>query len=204
MNDQRYQTAAVAGFHQRWDSSSSCSSSSPSSWWWRTAGRSAQSSSRGFFLILAGMLSFYVLFMLRRLLWDRYDFHKLDVIIPVLAVADVVLEILNQFTEVAQVTSPADAGRIVAARILFIIVPWGIINIVFAAGLLKLHFSEKSLLRPFAYLYLAARDRSHFHGPGPGLPGLRPLPLPLPPHDRRRVGHPAGPDVPSVPGNGAG
>jgi hypothetical protein len=111
---------------------------------------------RGFFLILAGMLSFYVLFMLRRLLWDRYDFHRLDVVIPVVAVADVVLEILNQFTEVAQVTSPADTGRIVAVRILFIIVPWGIINIVFAAGLLKLQFSEKSLLRPFAYLYLAA------------------------------------------------
>jgi hypothetical protein len=111
---------------------------------------------RGFFLILAGMLSFYVLFMLRRLLWDRYDFHKLDVVIPVVAVADVVLEILNQFTEVAQVTSPADTGRIVAVRVLFIIVPWGVINIVFAAGLLKLQFSEKSLLRPFAYLYLAA------------------------------------------------
>jgi len=111
---------------------------------------------RGFFLILAGMISFYVLFMLRRLLWDRYDFHKLDVVIPVVAVADIVLEILNQFTEVAQVTSAADTGRIVAVRILFIIVPWGIVNIVFAAGLLKLQFSEKSLLRPFAYLYLAA------------------------------------------------
>lgn len=111
---------------------------------------------RGFFLILAGMISFYVLFMLRRLLWDRYDFHKLDVVIPVVAVADVVLEILNQFTEVAQVMSPADTGKIVAVRILFIIVPWGVINIVFAAGLLKLQFSEKSLLRPFAYLYLAA------------------------------------------------
>jgi hypothetical protein len=111
---------------------------------------------RGFFLILAGMISFYVLFVLRRLLWDRYDFHKLDVVIPVVAVADVVLEILNQFTEVAQVMSPADTGKIVAVRILFIIVPWGVINIVFAAGLLKLQFSEKSLLRPFAYLYLAA------------------------------------------------
>ncbi|HYA49156.1 MAG TPA: hypothetical protein VEG35_05600 [Burkholderiales bacterium] len=111
---------------------------------------------RGFFLILAGLISCYVLFVLRRLLWDRYDFHKLDVVIPVVAVADVVLEILNQFTEVAQVIYPANMGVIVAVRILFIVVPWGIINIVFAAGLLKLPFSEKSLLRPFAYLYLAA------------------------------------------------
>jgi hypothetical protein len=111
---------------------------------------------RGFFLILAGLISCYVLFLLRRMLWDRYDFHKLDVIIPVVAVADVVLEILNQFTEVAQVANPTGMGTIVAVRILFIIVPWGIVNIVFAAGLLKLPFSEKSLLRPFAYLYLAA------------------------------------------------
>jgi len=110
----------------------------------------------GFFLILAGLISCYVLFVLRRLLWDRYDFHKLAVIIPVVAVAVVVREILNQFTEVAQVTYPANTGVIVAVRILFIVVPWGIINIVFAAGLLKLPFSEKSLLRPFAYLYLAA------------------------------------------------
>ena len=111
---------------------------------------------RGFFLILAGLISCYVLFVLRRLLWDRYDFHRLDVVIPVVAVADVVLEILNQFTEVAQVAYPASLATIVAVRVLFIVVPWGIINIVFAAGLLKLPFSEKSLLRPYAYLYLAA------------------------------------------------
>ena len=111
---------------------------------------------RGFFLILAGLISCYVLFVLRRLLWDRYDFHKLDVVIPVVAVADVVLEILNQCTEVAQVTYSANTGTIVAVRILFIVIPWGIINIVFAAGLLRLPFAEKSLLRLFAYLYLAA------------------------------------------------
>jgi hypothetical protein len=111
---------------------------------------------RGFVLILVSLLNVYILFTLRRLLWDRYDFHQLDVIIPVLACAGVVLEILNQFTEVAQVLNPGDAAKIIAARILFVIVPWGIINIVFAAGLLKLNFSEKSLLRPFAYLYLAA------------------------------------------------
>lgn len=111
---------------------------------------------RGFVLILSSLLNVYILFTLRRLLWERYDFHHLDVIIPVLAGADVVLEILNQFTEVAQVMSPAEMGKIVAVRILFIIVPWGVINIIFAAGLLKLQFSEKSLLRPFAYLYMAA------------------------------------------------
>jgi hypothetical protein len=111
---------------------------------------------RGFVLILVSLLNVYILFSLRRLLWDRYDFHQLDVIIPVLACADVVLEILNQFTEVAQVLNPGDAAKVIAARILFVIIPWGVINIVFAAGLLKLPFSEKSLLRPFAYLYLAA------------------------------------------------
>jgi hypothetical protein len=111
---------------------------------------------RGFVLILVSLLNVYILFTLRRLLWDRYDFHQLDVIIPVLACAGVVLEILNQFTEMAQVLNPGDAAKIIAARILFVIVPWGIINVVFAAGLLKLNFSEKSLLRPFAYLYLAA------------------------------------------------
>jgi hypothetical protein len=111
---------------------------------------------RGFILILVTVLNVYLLFTLRRLLWERYDFHKLDVVIPVLAVAGVVLETLNQITEVAQVTRPAETGNIVAIRILFIIVPWGVLNIIFAAGLLKLEFSEKSLLRPFAYLYLAA------------------------------------------------
>jgi hypothetical protein len=111
---------------------------------------------RGFILVLVSLLNVYILFTLRRLLWDRYDFHKLDVVIPVLAGAGVVLEILNQCTEAAQVMNPAELSQILAVRILFIIVPWGVINIVFAAGLLKLPFSEKSLLRPFAYLYLAA------------------------------------------------
>ncbi|MEN6311224.1 MAG: hypothetical protein ABFD80_06760, partial [Acidobacteriota bacterium] len=110
---------------------------------------------RGFILILGGGLEAYVLITLRRLLWDRYDFHQLDVIIPVLACAAVVLEILNQFTEVAQVLNPGQEGKVIAARILFIIVPWGVIIIVFAAGLLKLAFAEKSLLRPYAYINLA-------------------------------------------------
>ncbi|HVP89991.1 MAG TPA: hypothetical protein VMS75_02120 [Terriglobales bacterium] len=111
---------------------------------------------RGFVLILAGGLEAYVLLTLRRLLWDRYDFHRTDTIIAVLACAAVVLEILNQLTEVAQVLSPGQEGKVIAARILFIIVPWGIIIIVYAAGLLKLPFSEKSLLRPYAYVNLVA------------------------------------------------
>jgi hypothetical protein len=111
---------------------------------------------RGFVLVLAGGLEAYVLLTLRRLLWDRYDFHQLDVVIPILAGATVVLEILNQLTEVAQVLSPGQEGKIIAARILFVVVPWGIIIIVFAAGLLRLPFAEKSLLRPYAYVNLAA------------------------------------------------
>jgi len=111
---------------------------------------------RGFILVLASLIEAYVLFTLRRLLWDRYDFHQTDVIIPILACAGVVLEILNQSTEVAQVLSPGQEGKVIATRILFIIIPWGVIIIVFAAGLLKLPFSEKSLLRPYAFLNLAA------------------------------------------------
>lgn len=110
---------------------------------------------RGSLLILAGGLEAYVLLALRRLLWDHYEFHQTDTIIVVLALAAVVLEIINQATEVAQVLSPERAGQIIAARILFVIIPWGIIIIVFAAGLLKIPFSEKSLLRPYAYLNLA-------------------------------------------------
>jgi hypothetical protein len=110
---------------------------------------------RGFVLVLAGGLEAYVLLTLRRLLWDRYDFHQLDVVIPVLAGAAVGLEILNQLTEVAQVLSPGHEGTVIAARILLVIIPWGIIIIVFAAGLLRLPFAEKSLLRPYAYVNLA-------------------------------------------------
>jgi hypothetical protein len=110
---------------------------------------------RGFVLIAAGGLEVYVLFALRRLLWDRYDFHRTDVIIPVLACAAVFLEILNQSTEVAQVLSRGQEPKIIAARILFVVIPWGIIIIVFAAGLLRLPFAEKSLLRPYAYVNLA-------------------------------------------------
>jgi hypothetical protein len=111
---------------------------------------------RGFFLVLASLLEAYVLLSLRRLLWDRYDFHQADVIIPVLALAGVVLEILNQSTEVVQVMNPGHEGQVIAARILFIVIPWGVVIIVFAAALLKLSFSERSLLRPYAYLNLAA------------------------------------------------
>jgi hypothetical protein len=107
-------------------------------------------------LIAAGGIEAFVLLTLRRLLWDRYDFHRTDVVIPVLAGAAVILEILNQGTEVAQVLSPGREGGVIAARILFVIVPWGIILIVFAAGLLKVPFAEKSLLRPYAYVNLAA------------------------------------------------
>jgi hypothetical protein len=111
---------------------------------------------RALILVLAGGLEAYILLTLRQLLWDRYSFHQTDVIIPVLAVAAVVLEILNQLTEVAQVLSPDQAPRIIAARILLVIVPWGIIITVFAAGLLRLPFAEKSLLRPYSYVNMAA------------------------------------------------
>jgi len=107
-------------------------------------------------LVLAGGLEVYVLLSLRRLLWDRYDFHQTDVIIPVLACASVVLEVINQATEVAQVLSPGKEAVIVSARVVLVIIPWGAVIIVFAAGLLKLPFSEKSLLRPYAYVNLAA------------------------------------------------
>jgi hypothetical protein len=111
---------------------------------------------KAFVLVGAGGIEAWILLTLRRLLWDRYDFHKADVIIAVLAVAAVVLEILNQLTEVAQVLSPGQEGRIVTGRILFVIVPWGIIIIIYAASLLRLPFAEKSLLRPYAYVNLAA------------------------------------------------
>jgi hypothetical protein len=107
-------------------------------------------------LIAAGGIEAFVLMSLRRLLWDRYDFHRADVIIPVLAGAAVVLEVINQATEVAQVLSPGREAGIIAARILLVIVPWGIILLVFAAGLLKIPFAERSLLRPYAYVNLAA------------------------------------------------
>jgi hypothetical protein len=111
---------------------------------------------RSFFLILAGVMSLYIRFALRRLLWDRYDFHHLDIIIPILACADVVLEIFNQTTEILQALKPGAAATLLAIRILLVIIPWGILIIIFAAGLLKLPFAEKSLLRPYAYLNMAA------------------------------------------------
>jgi len=111
---------------------------------------------RGFLLVLAGGMEAFVLLTLRRLLWDRYDFRQADVIIAILAVASVVLEILNQLSEAAQAVSPGQAGRLVMARILLVIIPWGILIIVYAAILLKLPFSERSLLRPYAYVNLAA------------------------------------------------
>lgn len=111
---------------------------------------------RGFILILSGVLSAYILLTLRRLLWDRYDFHQLDIMLPVLACADVVLEILNQASEIFQAMHPGDLAPVLLFRILAVVIPWGILVIIFAAGLLKLPFSERSLLKPYAYLNLAA------------------------------------------------
>jgi hypothetical protein len=111
---------------------------------------------RAVVLVLAGGIEAYVLLTLRRLLWDRYDFHKTDAVIPVLAAAAVGLEILNQATEVAQVLSPGYEWGILAARVFFVVIPWGVIIIVFAAGLLKIPFAEQSLLRPYAYVNMAA------------------------------------------------
>lgn len=107
-------------------------------------------------LVAAGGLEAYVLLALRRLLWELYDFHHTDVIISVLAVAAVVLEVLNQATELAQVLDPARSSNYIAARILLVILPWGTIILVFAAGLLRLPFPERSLLRPYALVNLAA------------------------------------------------
>jgi hypothetical protein len=109
---------------------------------------------RGIVLIAMSLLNVYILFSLRSLLWDRYDFHQADVIIPVLAWAGVGLEILNEGTELMQTVNPAGEATAVAVRILLFVVPMGILTLIFAAGLLKLPFSEKSLLRPYAYLTL--------------------------------------------------
>jgi hypothetical protein len=111
---------------------------------------------RSVLVIGASALNIYILFTLRRLLWDRYDFHRLDAVIPVLAVADVVLEVFNQAGEIIQFLNPGELAAVLAARILIVIVPWGVLILVFAAGLLKLPFAEGSLLRPYAYLNLVA------------------------------------------------
>ena len=95
-------------------------------------------------------VSIYLLYILRRLLNDRYDFHKTDNLITALIWFNAV------FTGLGILGLISELEIVAGILVMILFVPFAILDILFAVRLLKLNDDLFGLLKPFAYTKIAA------------------------------------------------
>jgi len=101
-----------------------------------------------YFLSMA--VTVYIFYMFRKLLNDRYNFNQVNWIITVF----IIYSILTFFVSLLAIVP--DLKLAVMIGILVMMVPFGVLNIIFGVRMLKLQDDLFGLLKPFAYLYIAA------------------------------------------------
>ncbi len=110
---------------------------------------------RGMILVFVSFVVVYILYTLRRLLHERYDFHKADIIIPVIAWFGVFATVLGQVMELIVIMNP-DLKLLILFEVLLGIIPMGILLVIFGSLLLKLPEAQNTLLRPYTYTTLVS------------------------------------------------
>lgn len=107
------------------------------------------------FRTIAGLgiaaLTIYILYTFRTLLNERYNFHGADTIIPVLAWFALIAEGIDKGTEFIQMMDPDLRGIFAAVRIIFILIPFGILYIMYSLKMLKLGDRGSRLLQFYSY-----------------------------------------------------
>ncbi|MCP4568837.1 MAG: hypothetical protein GY841_14765 [FCB group bacterium] len=96
------------------------------------------------------IIGVYILYMFRVMLNERYDFHLVDVLINIL-IAFNVLSMLNSLLGMI-----ANLEMIISILTIVLMIPYGIVQIIFAVRMLKLDDDLFGLLKPFAYTMMAA------------------------------------------------
>ena len=111
---------------------------------------------RAMILITMSFIGVYILYTLRRLLNERYDFRGTNTIIPIIAWFGVFIMIFAQFSEIILYMIPRLRIVVIVSQILLCAIPMGILLIVFASSLLRLKEAQNTLLRPYSYTTLVA------------------------------------------------
>jgi hypothetical protein len=100
----------------------------------------------GLFHIVFLAVSIYILIMFKELLNKRYEFHKTDILIIILIVFNVlsgIIGLMGLFTGLES---------FMTIMIILMLVPFGVINVIFAVRLLEMGDGLYGFLRPYAYL----------------------------------------------------
>ena len=110
---------------------------------------------RAMILVVLSLAVVYILYTLRRLLHERYDFHKADIVIPILAWFSVLSTAVAQIIEI-MVFMNQDLKLLILVEVLFSVIPMGILLLIFGSILLKITDAQNTLLRPFTYTTLVS------------------------------------------------
>lgn len=100
--------------------------------------------------IVGLIIGIYVLYMFRQLLNERYSFHEVDTLVAILILVNIVSSLVGLLGLLPGLQVAAG----VAMAVIF--VPYGILNIVFGVKLLNLKDNVFGLMKPFAYVTIAA------------------------------------------------
>lgn len=101
--------------------------------------------------ILSKVLVIYAMFSFKHLLNVRYDFHSVDVLIPLLILLGILLGGVSYGARIAE--TYAIASLVMG---LMLGLAYGIVGIVFALRLLKLNGNLNGYLKPLAYIMMAS------------------------------------------------
>lgn len=100
-----------------------------------------------FFTIILATLGVYVLYMFRNLLNERHNFHETDTLITLLIGFEIIIHAIKFFVNLI----PSITGS-TTTILAILVVPWGIIHIIFAIQLLKLSDNLSGLLKPYVFV----------------------------------------------------
>lgn len=96
------------------------------------------------------IVGIYILYMFRQLLNRQFSFHRADVLIITLIVANVVFFVIG-VAEIAADTMNMTGERILSLITIILFVPFSIVTVAFGVVLLKMKDDLFGLLKPFAY-----------------------------------------------------
>jgi hypothetical protein len=100
--------------------------------------------------VLSKVLGIYAILRFRSLLNERFEFHAVDTLIPVLIVTGIIMGAFSYLARVVEAVIP-----LMAAAVMVGIVS-AILGVVFAVRLLQLPGDLRGYLKPLAYTYGAA------------------------------------------------
>ncbi|MBN2414502.1 hypothetical protein JXO52_01600 [bacterium] len=97
------------------------------------------------------LLYVYILYSFRRLLHEQYNFHGADTVIAVFAWLSLAGEVLDKGSELVALLNPEIKWYMAGLRVLVIIIPIGIIMIMYGLRMLKMGDAVSHILKLYSY-----------------------------------------------------